>query len=191
MQIRNMNFFRRTSSGASPAELKELMTLFLDGATTPGQEERLYAYFGGPAPAGADPELERYRPMMACYAALPGRRVEASRRRRRRRSAIAVAASVVLLMAVGAVVALRAPSPADGVMELYAGSYIVRQGQRITDLRTIYPELRRAECLSDSLIAAAESDGTRAESIEQALIEQIVCRIADPELAAELRADLL
>jgi len=176
---------RTTDSG----HLLALISAFLDGATTDAQEAELFDYFGAAPAPDADARLERYRPMMAWYAALPGRRRAAGRRRRRMFVAMGAAASLAVALAVGAFLFFRSPSPANEAMELYAGSYVVRNGHRITDLRVIYPELLAAECLSDSLIAASESCESRAEEVERALIEQIVARIGDPELAEDIRAD--
>ena len=187
-----MKIFRKYGKNSPSSDyLLGLVELFLEGTATAEQEAELYAYFSSPAGGDADSRLERYRPMFAWYAALPGERMAAAGRRKRAAAAWAVAASVAVLMAVAGFLALWTPSAAVEAMELYAGSYVVRDGRRITDLRAIYPELRMAECLSDSLIAAAESAEFRAEDLERTLIEQAISHIDDSDLAATIRDELL
>ncbi len=187
-----MKIFRKYGKNSPSSDyLLGLVDLFLAGSTTMEQERELYDYFTAAVPGDADDRLERYRPMFAWYAALPGRRIAAAGRRRRAVLGWSAAASVLLAMAVGGFFTFRTPSPADEAMELYAGSYIVRDGRRITDLRTIYPELRMAEFLSDSLVAAAESAEFRAEDLERILIEQAISHVDDSDLAATLRNELL
>lgn len=133
-----MKIFRKYGKNGPLSDyLLGLVELFLEGTATAEQEAELYAYFSSPAGGDADSRLERYRPMFAWYAALPGERMAAAGRRKRAVAAWAVAASVAVLMAVAGFLALRTPSAADEAMELYAGSYVVRDGRRITDLRAI------------------------------------------------------
>lgn len=142
-------------------DMELLVEKFLDGATTNAEERLLYDYFAGD---GVDSRLEQYRPMFRWYAGgmagpLPGSEAAAPRRARTMRmrilTAVGMAASVLLI--VGGVIGYRNHVQTERLYATYGGSYIVRGGKKITDLKAILPELRRIE--RDAEAMACRSKG--------------------------------
>lgn len=163
---------------------KEWMEMFLDGATTCAQEKELYEYFHQPnLPA----ELEQYRTMMAWYEnGMTDEKTEPSTPIAKKAIAwqkiwqwTSIAASVVLI-ATAFIEYSKANKMRMEEYALYEGSYIVRDGKKITDIATILPELKKAEALiaqqeekkaetETDVVAASILDGT-----EDAMVREIV-----------------
>lgn len=140
------------------ADINRLVEQFMAGATSPAEERRLYRYYAAHGSLPAD--LEQYRPMFAWYASLqkPARRPMAKR---------AVAAAIATLLIAGAIVGFvkYGGRNDDDLYACYKGSYIVRDGQKIDDLRQIYTTLCAAELYADSLEALAERQAMEIERI--------------------------
>lgn len=171
----------------SNADVSTLIDRFLDGATSPAEEKALYKFYAD-SPAGSlEDSLEQYRPMFSWY----GSMTPASRRRPVWRYA-GVAASVAVLTAAAFTVFGPAHTDSNGLYACYEGSYVVRDGRRISDLNAIHVQLARAEYTADSLLAAAER---QADEIEydptEVMIDNTVAGISDSELAMQIRCDLL
>lgn len=131
----------------SHSEARRLVGLFMAGASDNAQESSLYRYFSG---GDVAPDLEQYRYMMIWFASgMPADDAGRSSRRLRfgrwQRLAAAVGAAAVVALVV--TLMPRIGSPADDDYSTYAGSYVIRNGKRITDLDIIMPELKRAEQL--------------------------------------------
>ena len=143
-------------------DIHRLIERFLDGDTSNAEERQLYDYFAGDV---AD-DLKQYQPMFAWYATgdvtQPPKRQGMGRRR-----VLAVAASLLLLVGVG----LWAWHLHEEQMELarFEGSYIIRNGQKQTDLKAIMPELlqtvTRAEQLQQRIDAQLKGETTELEDI--------------------------
>lgn len=123
-----------------------LMERFIDGYTDMAAERELYAYF---ASGHVAPELARYKEMMGWYADGLGEKNshEASPRMRPRALmfwSVATAAMVALLISIGVSFNRSLRYPPE-IYTAYQGSFIVRNGQVITDLDRIMPELIRTE----------------------------------------------
>ena len=71
---------------------------------------------------------------------------------------------------------------------LYAGSYIIRDGNKITDIDAILPELHKADRYVDSTLCAINCPVP--ENPEQSIINEAVRHITDPDIKAMLLADL-
>lgn len=175
-------------------EIRHLLALFLDGETSLAEERELYLYFRRRRlPA----DLERYREMMAFYAdglterqkpkilsGLLGTRwgwLQYS----------AVAAAVALVVTIGVGVAGTGSSELSREEYLtYAGSYIIRDGQKITDLEEIMPDLRRAEETVErqNRVADEAIDQFELDAVEQSISE--VVDINDPDIRAALESAL-
>lgn len=115
---------------------------FLDGNTTCAQEQEIYAYFqNDDIPA----ELEQYREMFAWYA--NGMRDEPVNKKSVRVSIIryvSIAASIALIVSIGFHY-FKAYTYSQQEYAIYEGSYIIRDGEKITDIDKILPELKHAE----------------------------------------------
>ena len=116
-------------------EIRQLIKRFIDGATSNAEEQTLYDYFRGDV---AD-DLKVYQEMFQWYAdGMPEQR-----RSHRMWKRLAVAAALVGVLAGG--VAYYEQQRMDDLLLRYEGSYIVRNGEKITDLKRILPELQRTE----------------------------------------------
>lgn len=126
------------------SKIEELIGKFMDGATSNAEEQMLYAYFAGTDIA---PELERYKAMFGWFAGgMAGPLPQQAKRRPAMRRVLrwtGVAASALLLL--GAGICYHGHSERQKLYATYEGSYIIRNGKKITDLKVILPELKRVE----------------------------------------------
>lgn len=159
---------------------------FLDGSTTCAEERALYRYFQGKDVA---PQVEKYRGMFAWYASeLPMEDAQpavspAGRIRLRRWTGAAVAAMAAFAV-VGAFF-FYAGNSSDDLYACYEGSYVVINGKKITDIRKIMPELKRAELAVDEALAKEweyRGYGDDDVDIDQYLLD-VALRGMDDEIA--------
>lgn len=141
--------------------MKELIDKFMAGQTTGDEERRLFeAFADGNA---LEPELEELRPMMQWYAGLDKIRSEKSRPRLPRFVAwTGVAATVAMLLTVSIHFFYQRSEMPEEWRE-YAGSYVIRNGVKYTNLAQIMPEIKRAEQ------TVSRSRDIAVESVRQAL----------------------
>lgn len=127
--------------------IQQLVQRFLDGETTLAEEQELYARF---ASGNVPHSLRRYTEMFAWYAggmdetklpAMPARRRAPALRWMVR---VAAAAGICAFFAVGAAGILKYQERKD-LYARYEGSFIVRDGKKITDIAKILPELQQVE----------------------------------------------
>ncbi len=165
-----------------------LLERFLDGDSTPAEESALYALYTSTARGSLAPELEARRDMMEWYAAMAP-----SRRSRRRVTAIAAGIGTFVAVAAGVTFAVGGGSDDDsGLYACYRGSYVVHNGKRISDLAEIHTALARAEYTADSLLDASERQSQLLESDPEArMIDMAVSSIGNPELAGQIRCQLM
>lgn len=160
----------------SAAEAKKLTAAFLDGSTTLEQESLLYDYYSrGPVA----PELEEYREMMSWYSAglkldtpSPEIKPKAYSFKSIARIIAPLAAAVALIISL-TVMSIPSSEPMQAnIYAEYEGSYIIRNGKKITDLQQILPSILKAEqtCRSFDLMVA-EQEAAANEIVRQALIE--------------------
>ena len=123
---------------------KEWVDRFLEGMTTNAEEEELYRFF---KQGNVPEELEKYRQMFLWYAdGMQGEpRPKSLKVLRLVRISLTVAASVVLVCGLGLGIHQRA---FQKKYEFLEGSYIIRDGKKVTDLKSILPELRRINKLA-------------------------------------------
>ncbi|MBR1401257.1 MAG: hypothetical protein IJ562_06660 [Prevotella sp.] len=119
-------------------KIQQLIERFLNGETTNAEEQALYDYFDGEDIAES---LKQYQEMFHWYAnGMPA----ISRHKRTYVAAIlAIAASLLLLVGVG--LGYWHYQQQQEEYAIYEGSYIIRDGKKITDIRQILPELKAAE----------------------------------------------
>ncbi|MBD5345616.1 MAG: hypothetical protein HDR92_00595 [Bacteroides sp.] len=141
----------------SDDDARRLRALFEAGETTVEEERALYAYF---RTASLPPDLSPLRGLMAWYeGGCKGEPSTADCTRRPQRSlwlrtALVSAASVAVLFAVG-FSAYRYHKAEQSVYEefaeLYKGSYVIRDGVKITDPNLIYADVMEANRVADSI----------------------------------------
>lgn len=152
----------------------EWMERFLDGATTCGQEKELYEYFHQ---ENLPKEMEQYRAMMAWYetgmtSTLPD--VSTQKRdgaigRHKIWQWVSIAASVALIATIG-VQYYKWHEKRLTEYALYEGSYIVRDGTKITDIATILPELKKADAMIERQEELLTDDASEVDIVTAAAL---------------------
>jgi hypothetical protein len=126
-------------------KIQYLIERFLNGETTLAEEQSLYDYFQGQE---VDKEFEQYQEMFRWYAnGMPeevlGKKAKTSKAiaMRMKWAFIGIAASLLILVGVG----VRKYQKLQEEYAIYEGSYIVRDGKKMTDIKEILPELKATE----------------------------------------------
>lgn len=172
-------FKRRTP--AIDAELaRKLTSDFLDGMTTPEQERMLYDYY---RLEDLPKDLRGYRKMFAWYTS-----VEKSKTMQRRRIIRTDIAAAIAVLAVAGASVWFSRSERSDLSDRYAGSYIIRDGKKITDIDLILPELQKAESETDSILKSMEE--MVLDNSADEIILQSIRSIEDPELRKEIYTSL-
>lgn len=168
-------------------EARRLTQLFLDGDTSVEQEKKLYDYYGQKMVAS---DLECYRDMFGWYAGLGQDSQSTGKKSRRHTRLVAFAASIsaLILIGVGLVVGLKSRTNEYSPDVIYAGSYIIRNGKKVTDIKQILPELRQADRYVDSTLSAYNR--LNVVDPEMSIISDALRNIDDPEIKAMLIADI-
>ena len=118
-------------------EIQQLIERFLEGETTNLEEKVLYKYFNNKNIAT---NLEPYRKMFRWYAAgMPEKRHSHFLAKR----ILGIAASLLLLIGIG--FSIWQYQKQQEEYALYEGSYIIRNGKKLTDIKQILPELKATE----------------------------------------------
>lgn len=124
----------------------EWVNKFLEGLTSAEEERMLYEFFARP---GIPKELNMYKEMYAWYSGMPQENhlsanlKQAKRRTNKWVAIISIAASVVLIFSI--CMQYHKDQQLRKELLCYEGSYIVRNGKKITDLRLIMPQIRQSE----------------------------------------------
>lgn len=124
--------------------IQQLIGRFLDGRTSNAEEQQLYDYF---SEENVAPELMQYREMFRWYATgMPEHKdksIVLPHLTKTTRRWLAAAASLLLLIGIG--FGYRSYQKQQSEYAIYEGSYIIRDGKKITDLRQILPILKATE----------------------------------------------
>jgi len=119
--------------------IHQLIERFLDAETTNAEEQILYYYFAG---SDIAPELMQYREMFRWYSdGMPKMRAKQPSITLRR--ILGFAASLLLLVGIG--FGIYRYQQQQKEYAIYEGSYIIRNGMKITDISKILPELKATE----------------------------------------------
>jgi hypothetical protein len=165
--------------------IEALVERFFEGATSGAEERELYDYF---ASDGVPLELEPYRPLFRYIdrempAALPASDARSPLPRRRFAIRTAgIAAVVAALIAVGAAVGLQKARERN---DRFAGSYIIRNGVRITDPKIIRPELEAAMRLFEE-----REPRVSIADRKRAIYEEAISQFADEAVREAVRSKL-
>jgi len=156
-------------------EARRLLHLFDEGATTTADEEALYAYFRhSRLPA----DLAPLRGLMAWYEngceGVPEHYAASTYGRRPWYSRItaAAASAAILILAGTAIIRYQEQEEIDAFAREYAGSYIIRDGVKITDPAEVRAEIMRAEGRMERArrrLEAADPDAALAAAVEKAV----------------------
>lgn len=138
---------------------------FLDGDTTCAEEQELYRYFTQPE---IPVEVEKYREMFTWYNSLnPDVQTISSDRETTTNSKVSIlrlrpwqwisaAAAIALLFTLGFIFRPTQPVGLSEEYLAYKGSYIIRDGKKITDLAIVVPEIIRREKMIDERLNAID-----------------------------------
>ena len=126
-------------------KIQYLIERFLNGETTLAEEQSLYDYFQGQE---VDKEFKQYQEMFRWYAnGMPEDVLEKKSKTGKaivilkKWAFIGIAASLLILVGAG----VRKYQKLQEEYAIYEGSYIVRDGKKITDIKEILPELKATE----------------------------------------------
>ena len=134
--------------------VRQLVDRFLEGETSNEQEQQLYAYF---RQKGIPESLQPYREMFQWYddgmqsptiQELEQQVTQTSKQVRVvkfRKLWIAVSVAAMLVLVGGAGIYFMRQQQIREQYSEYAGSYIIRNGKKMTDLALIMPELKQVE----------------------------------------------
>lgn len=163
------------------SEARLLLVRFEAGETSLEEEQTLYAYFHRrDLPA----DMRALRGLMSWYEGgcvgepFLEEPVSAKKHTNRFRQILLSAASVALLVALGfAAFTLTgrsaAESSAEEFAELYRGSYVIRNGEKITDPALIRDDIMRARHLTDSINQLIAMRTDRQHLLESAVERRI------------------
>jgi hypothetical protein len=175
--------------------IEELLERFFDGETSNEEEQELYRFF---AQEDIPEHLRRYKPVFSYFenglekemkliTEASSELIEPLRHTRpahRVRIAVGMAASLLILSIAGLLFLRKA-----NAFDPYEGSYIVRNGVRITDISVIRPELEATvqkvllqEEKANRLMSNLIEQETRFEQIQQRIDrqnEEIINRFPD------------
>lgn len=121
---------------------EEWIKRFLDGETSNDEEQALYRFF---AEKDVPRRLKKYKPMFAWYAGgMQGELPQPVHQNHIKQMIIrfSVAASIVLAFGFGFGI-YQHYQELQEEYNCYEGSYIIRNGEKITDIKKILPELRK------------------------------------------------
>ncbi|MDR1762606.1 MAG: hypothetical protein LBR64_01440 [Dysgonamonadaceae bacterium] len=128
-------------------QITELVSRFFEGRTNKAEEREIYEYFA----AGAVPDkLRVYRPLFADFAALDSvsgqenelpkqENTEQRQAKKRLWFTSGIAASVAVLLGLGIYFHTASATSENP----YEGSYIIRNGKKITDPKIVGPEIEK------------------------------------------------
>ncbi len=147
---------RHNPSGITHSQARELIGRFLDADTSLDEENALYCYF---RQTNLPEDIEAYRPMFKWYENTLTSSVTTSHNkyvwlnhRLIRRISVAAIAILLLSICISFIIGLTHNQADDA--ELYArydGSYIVRDGTKITDPKVVIPEIQRLEIMCEQI----------------------------------------
>lgn len=147
---------RHKSPDITHSQARELISRFLDADTSLDEENALYCYF---RQTNLPKDIEAYRPMFQWYKnALTSPATTSHNKymwlKRRLIRRISVAAITILFLSIGISFIIGLTYNQADDTELYArydGSYIVRDGIKITDAKVIIPEIQRIERMIEQI----------------------------------------
>lgn len=160
--------------------VRSYLTRFMNGETSNAEEAALYAYFRS-HDVEADPELAPYRDMLAYLeTGMPEEALQKPRHRRLWRP-IAAAAAACIIIAAG-VYGWRQQQAWQQFAATYEGSYMIIDGEVISDLRQLRPELLAMLHKSEEAEQKALEGLRRQQEAEQNLLKRLLEDTEDPAI---------
>lgn len=179
------HLFKHKSATITHDEAKALIKRFFDGDTSIKEEQMLYAYF---ATGKAQSDLQQYAPMFGWYANNLNEAHTAQPSRHWMRWA-AAAVTIGIIGTVAIKLIDRQPKVDSALAEMYAGSYIIRNGEKITDINEILPEILETEKMAEDVIAKSQEVANYDIDDEDIIYESLSC-ITDAKLRRQIADEL-
>ncbi|MCM1355957.1 MAG: hypothetical protein NC212_06095 [Staphylococcus sp.] len=165
-------------------KITQMIDSFLAGETSREEEQQLYAFFS--EEQDLPQELGQYREMFGWYASLGALAdtgagtaetaiaAEAPKARILRmglRQWMSIAAAIAVIFTLGFFLRPSSSTEIPDDYYAYEGSYIIRDGKKITDLKIVVPEIRRMERMVDESINAIDTSIREADGAFDASLE--------------------
>jgi hypothetical protein len=165
----------------------EWVERFLNGETTNAEEKELYLFFA----QGDVPEaMLKYKPMFSWYADGMNDPLPVQKHHKRLSLLLtrcAIAASIALIVGYGLSLYIGNQEEKSDY-SCYEGSYIIRNGKKITDLKTIMPIIKRVDKASDRQEKNIEEKSNANSSLSEEQIErQAINNMANDEAKAMVK----
>lgn len=173
---------RHSYSSLSHDEARKLIARFFDGDTSLDDERKLYEYF---ATGKAHPDLQQYAAMFGWYANSLQEKPKAKRKAWRWQYVAAAAVLICLIGSAAVKIVQRQSNDTERLAEVYAGSYIIRNGVKITDMNKVLPEVIKNEKYAERLLAVCEKNNNSHCNIKEPSVDDIINSIPDPEIREE------
>lgn len=179
-----IKLFKHKASTVSHAEARTLIARFFDGDTSLADEQKIYEYF---AAGHTHSDLQKYGPMFGWYA---NNLQTVQKSRSHHWVRWAAAAAIVGVIGTVAIKLVNRPQQDDNSLaEMYAGSYIIRNGQKITDINKILPEVLAAQKMADEILAENQKI-TDYTIDDEKLIYESLSDISDPNLRRQITNEI-
>ena len=178
-----IRIFRHKQTVLSHDEACELVRRFFNGETSLSEEQAIYHYF---ADGDVHPLLKQYGEMFGWYAT--GMQPMLKKQRSWRWVKVVAAALIAgVVCTFGVKVLLKPVDKQNELAEMYAGSYIIKNGKKITNINKVLPQVIEQEKYADQLIALCtqESDAMF-DDIDAISMEEVINSIPDPDIRKQL-----
>ena len=154
------------------AKAKELIEKFFDGNTSLAEEQQLYSYFSSShVPAG----LEEYRDMFTCLGNMAEENSSICKPQYTPIMRIlprAVAAAAAAILVVAAAITIERNGCEARLARIYGGSYVIKNGKRIDNIREIKPIIEQTLTEADNIERLAEGQNI-INAAEQEVLDNI------------------
>jgi hypothetical protein len=119
---------------------EEWINRFLNGETSNAEEQELYRFFAG---KDVPHRLRKYQSMFSWYAeGMQQTLADRKRHSKLRFYTVRLSIAAAILLTIGIGIRLYQDARFEEEYSCYEGSYIIRNGKKITDLKQILPELK-------------------------------------------------
>ncbi len=160
--------------------VRTYLTRFMNGETSNAEEAALYAYFRSHNVA-ADPELAPYRDMLAYLeTGMPDEALQKTRHIRRWKRIAMTAAACITVIA--GLYGWRQQQEWQQFTATYEGSYMIIDGEMISDLRQLRPELLAMLHKSEEAEQRALEGLRQQQETEQNLLKRLLEDAEDPTI---------
>ncbi len=167
----------------SKGQATALVKRFFDGDTTVAEEQQLYNYF---ASGKAHSSLKQYAPMFGWYANELQTPAKPKVHRWRYIAAAAAAVGVIATVGIHQYNASSLTDEEQRLAEIYAGSYIIRNGKKITDMKEVLPVILQQEKERKNLLAKIDKYKAPEFDFDRPTAEDLFSDIEDEYVRNEM-----